>query len=480
MKIFENPALNAEQPQQDMDSASVINNSTDLNGQASAAASAGQPTPLIDTPMSGGIAEKEEAIKILKMAQFLDDEGRFISKSSIVCPGLRRKAQVLFSVMLKADMNPCFLAQNRPIHVSNVKRLVNDLRKNGETTFDEPAKIIPATKALKEGLKLVTLDGKELTLETPGIEKYFVVTDGQHRTIACEQYLDLDLWVEVAEYNCDTMTYVGHTNNTRDSWDRDDISYSVITKCADKVNVLEEIRIFKQTFGVSDKCAEFAINRTKDLFRRSELNDIQLGKKEPDSKYICDKSLKQVGWDIMWSIRSATQVLDSKEQKMFKKIEFLEAIIYIKKALTDTNKIEEAQQFELNIAPFIAQLDKSLLLDCVDDLKKKNMEALKTRVCQAYSVFIDNHANDIEKLRRQNKKAIDAMKAEQIMSSVPTKVKVGTPSEVMEALTATAMKKVAIQKPAKATVDKKHDTIADQQPESETIESNFNNPFNNE
>lgn len=49
MKNSANLALNAEQPQQDMASALVINNSTDLNGQASAAASVAQPSACLPT-----------------------------------------------------------------------------------------------------------------------------------------------------------------------------------------------------------------------------------------------------------------------------------------------------------------------------------------------------------------------------------------------------------------------------------------------
>lgn len=52
MKKITNPALNAEQPKQDMASAPVINNSTDLNGQPSATGCAAQPSVSLSTATS--------------------------------------------------------------------------------------------------------------------------------------------------------------------------------------------------------------------------------------------------------------------------------------------------------------------------------------------------------------------------------------------------------------------------------------------
>lgn len=52
MKQINTPALTTEQPKQDMASAPVINNSTDLCGQASATASVAQPCAGLSTATS--------------------------------------------------------------------------------------------------------------------------------------------------------------------------------------------------------------------------------------------------------------------------------------------------------------------------------------------------------------------------------------------------------------------------------------------
>ena len=248
MNTSNTPALNAEQPQQDMDSASVINNSTDLNGQTSATASAAQPTPLLDPPMVTTPEEKAKAIEVLKKAGFVDSEGRPCKKEYDPTVEIRMKPQVKLSTIKKAGLKLAFIDQNRQIHKSNLKLLKKNLDSLHETTFREAGKIIPARQAIEEGLKVISIDGQEVTLENA--DEYYVIIDGQHRYICCLEEPYPCMWMEQAEFNGPTMTHVGLLNNTRKGWDFKDIRHAVMSKYPGQVSTLEEILKFSKKFSL--------------------------------------------------------------------------------------------------------------------------------------------------------------------------------------------------------------------------------------
>ena len=476
METNQNIALCEEQSQPTAATTETVNPS-DLNAQASATASAAQPTPLRDSPFVTTPEEKAKAIEVLKKAGFVDSEGRPCKKEYDPDAEVSMNAKVKISTIKKAGFKFALIDQNRQIHKSNLKLLKKDLESLHETTFREAGKIIPARQAIEEGLKVISIDGQEVTLENA--DEYYVIIDGQHRYICCLEEPYPSMWMEQAEFNGPTMTHVGLLNNTRKGWDFKDIRHAVMSKYPGQVSTLEEILKFSKKFNVTEKYAELAITRKKDQFRRSELNAYQQGIEPADtSKYRCDEAKKDVAWDIMYSIQFVMKDKDKQLRKL-KKIEFMAAIMDILTTLDKRGEEEGKKQFEENISTFISLLTPDQIDDIVDLIDSKNFDVLNKMVNKAYFSFIKGNEADLASYRQMNKEAIEAMKAEMDASPITPKVKIGSPSEVMEVLTAAAMKKVAIPKPTKETVDKKHDTIADQQPESETIESNSNNSIYN-
>ena len=467
MSTSNNPALNAEQPQQDMDSASVINNSTDLNGQTSATASAAQPTPLLDPPMVTTPEEKAKAIEVLQKAGFVDSEGRPCKKEYDPTVEIRMKPQVKVSTIKKAGLKLAFIDQNRQIHKSNLKLLKKNLDSLHETTFREAGKIIPARQAIEEGLKVISINGQEVTLETA--DEYYVIIDGQHRYICCLEQASLDMWMEMEEFNGATMDHVGLLNNTRKGWNSKDIRHAIMSKYPGKVSALEEIHKLSKQFDVTEKSAELLITRKKDQFRRSELNAYQQGHKPADmSKYHCDAAKKNVAWDIMYSILIASKG-NEKQLRKLKKIEFMAAIIDILTTLQKCGEEEGMKQFELNISTFISLLTPDQIADIVDLIGSKNFSELNTMVNQAYFSFIDGNKANLDTLRRKNKKAIADMKAKLDASPITRKVKVGSPAEVMDVYYLIFKEETTKSAPSSDCNDDQV-AIADQQPEHETTD----------
>lgn len=459
-----NPALNEEQPQQNMDSATVINNSTDLDGQASATASVAQSAPLLDPPLVTTPEEKSKAIEVLKKAGFVDSEGRPCKKEYDPDAEVSMNAKVKISTIKKAGFKFALIDQNRQIHESNLKLLKKDLESLHETTFREAGKIIPARQAIEEGLKVISIDDQEVTLENA--DEYYVIIDGQHRYICCLEEPYPSMWMELAEYNGSTMTHVGLLNNTRKGWNSKDIRHSVMAKYPGKVSTLEEILKFSKQFDVTEKYAELAITRKKDQFRRSELNAYQQGYEPADtSKYRCDEAKKDVAWNIMYSILIVMKGRDKQLRKL-KKIEFMAAIIDILTTLDKRGDVEGMKQFEQNISTFISLLTREQIGEIVDLIDSKNYDDLNKMVNQAYFSFIKDNEADLARYRQMNKKAIEDMKAELDASPTTQKVKVGSPSELMMAHWAIDWKSA----PSSACNDDPV-TIDDQQPEHETTDN---------
>ena len=463
METNQNIALCEEQSQLTA-ATTETDNPSDLNAKASATASAAQPTPLRNSPLVTTPEEKAKAIEVLKKAGFVDSEGRPCKKEYDPTVEIRMKPQVKLSTIKKAGLKLAFIDQNRQIHRSNLKLLKKNLDSLHETTFREAGKIIPARQAIEEGLKVISIDDQEVTLETA--DEYYVIIDGQHRYICCLEHASLDMWMEMEEFNGATMDHVGLLNNTRKCWDSKDIRHAVMSKYPGQVSTLEEILKFNKKFDVTEKYAELAITGKKDQFRRSELNAYQQGIEPADkSKYRCDEAKKDVAWDIMYSILIVTKDKDKQLRKL-KKIEFMAAIMDILTTLDKRGEEEGMKQFEENISTFISLLTPDQIDDIVDLIDSKNFDDLNKMVNQAYFNFIKDNEADLASYSQMNQKAIEAMKAELDVSPTTRKVKVGSPFEVMKGY-------MAIDEKSAPSSDCNDDQVAtaDQQPEHETTDN---------
>ena len=429
-------ALN-EQPQQP--AAANENNPTDLdtNDQPSAAGSVAQPEAigLLDLPTKATPEERANALKVLAEAGIVDADGNpnpDVSTPSDPAIGYRKMPQVLLRCLLEAGYSPAVVCENREIHSSNLNLLEGNLNDTGSNTFDEPAKAVWAKRVLEEGKSLMTFDGRVIAADDPDIHKYFVILDGQHRTVVCILNLEYNLWVEFAQFSGSVMDYVGRLNNVRKGWDGNDIRHAVIEKHGEKVSILEESNKFKNCFGVTDKYADEALARNKDPFRRQELNEIQLGKRQPEAKYICDENKKAVAWNIMYATHIAAKG-DKEALKLVKRIGYIEAVYNIVDYL---HKEDEKRDFELNISTFIAKLDGTQLEKIKKHLKANHIDDLKVYLHKQYISFVENHKNDIAELREENKEVIDSKaqemdEANSASKSIPV-VKLGSPDEVIK------------------------------------------------
>ncbi len=445
MEEKNNNALN-EQPLQP--AAANETNPTDLdtNDQPSATGSVAQPETidLLDLPTKATPEEKASALKVLAEAGIVDADGNpnpDVSTPSDPAKGYRKMPQVLLRCLLTAGFIPAVVNENREIHSSNLKLLEDNLNDTNSSIFDEPAKAAWAKRVLEEGKSIMTFDGHVIAADDPDIWRYFVVTDGQHRTVDCILNPEFNLWVEFAQFSGSVMDYVGRLNNVRKGWDGIDIRHAVVEKHGVKVSILEEIDKFKDYFGVTDKYAEMALTRKKDQFRRQELNEIQLGKRQPEAKYICDEDKKAVAWNNMFATLIAVKG-DKEGLKLVKRIGYLEAVYNIVDYL---HKEEEKRDFELNISTFIAKLDGTQLEKIKKHLKANHIDDLKVYLHEQYISFVENHKNDIAELREENKEVIDS-KAQEIAEansaskSIPV-IKLGSPNEVIDNRKAIAQKK---------------------------------------
>lgn len=431
------PATNAEVQ---TNAPEIIPSDLDSYDQASASGCVAQPLSLLELPSKADPEDKTAAIDVLKELGILDNDGlptpdfskeiSHLSENSAQELRARLKKQVLLRTLATAGIIPTYIDENRDIHASNLDQLEENLDEREETIFDEPAKVVWATKVLEEGKPLKTFDGKEVTKDTIGVEKFITILDAQHRTVCCIERPDLDLWVEFVEFTGTSMDYVGRLNNVRKSWDGADIRHSVMVKHKGQVSVLEEIERFKDKFDVTSKYAEIALTRKKDQFRRDELNELQQGTKNPSSidKYTINPEYKIIGWKIMES--TIMSFKDAKQLKKAKKIEYMEAIYNILDYLVeDTAKSD----FELNIAAFIGKLDATQMTNIA--AKIDTPKTLNTYIYKEYCNFLKLHSEDIVDIRQQNLDALASLKAEaekeEGRSTKVEKLKIGSPSEII-------------------------------------------------
>ena len=76
------------------------------------------------------------------------------------------------------------LADNREINEGAVKKKMESIKEAG--TVISSSLLVPARVCLEQGHK-VEMNGEEVTLETPGLDNIYVLTDGQHRKEAVKR-----------------------------------------------------------------------------------------------------------------------------------------------------------------------------------------------------------------------------------------------------------------------------------------------------
>lgn len=409
--------------------------STEVNGVN------GQNSNVINTQVEQLPPSSEDtavATNVLQQSGYLDEDGhitgelvRMISgMASHASGGLTARIRVQFylSQLVKAGYKICYLNENREVYSTQLDKLYGDVKNSKDLCFSEIAKVVPARRVLREGLSVKDIDGKEITLESEELDRCIVFVDGQHRSVVCNEHPEIDLLVEIDDYEGSTLNRIAVLNNKRKDHTGKDQKQSISKHLSGKVPLLDEIAEMSKAFGVTEKYAEAAETGKVDQFKRDELTKIQMGEKEPDAKYEGDPEKIAKGWEWMYALKlNCGQDKDS--WKMFRKVELPLACHRVIEGLQD----EDQPQAPHRLAILLAKMDPTQRGTLA---AKIGTDELQSYLNKVFTKFLKDHdkAKDWADLEEEFSTSIGQLKRDMGAASSSTTVKKlssGTPWDVI-------------------------------------------------
>ena len=334
----------------------------------------------------------------------------------------------LASELKAAGYKFCFDKENREINNNHVDELLDRIKDDKSKRFMETLKVCEVRLALEQGRKVFDVDGNEITLDTPDLEKYVLILDGQHRWIVILENPDYDIWVDFVETE-DVGAYIDNLNNSSKKWDGDDVKHSLRMHYSGKVPVLDVINEFKVYFGVSEKYAEIMLTRKKEQFRLNVMKQIQAGTKVFDAdKFKVDDQFIDTGWDIMYAI-----IHQFDKERKVRKIEFIESLYNVYEELLD----DEKDSFDMNIKIFLTTMDGIVKDEILQRISSKNTQPLNSYVRKQYDTMLKEQSEKLAELGIKATEIIARKKAE--IENTDGKVsrrfkrlKSGSPAEILK------------------------------------------------
>lgn len=195
------------------------------------------------------------------------------------------------SVSYEEFIGTCRLAldpRQRPTHDSNVKRLMKCI-KSCDGAVIEPIKVAPVLPMVSDGEKLF-LDGKQITVDTPDIDRIYVILDGGHRYEAIERLMkenpEMLILCKVETPDIPSgMSYRQYQdiiNNERCGWTPSDRMNSVVKKIeGDGETICQYMNLWYSEYGIGLRLG-YALFHFKDGYRKELLINSQNGELDED------------------------------------------------------------------------------------------------------------------------------------------------------------------------------------------------------
>lgn len=237
--------------------------------------------------------------------------------------------------------------RQRKLNMNHVKQLANSIKKLGRII--DSIKVVPARQMIGEGEKIYGRDGLPLTLDTPDIDKYYVVIDGDHRLAAYrmlmeeDKSLKIDCYVEMADTTGMTCRqYQDTVNNTAMGWGAGDRMASVAKKYEHiGKRVIDLMLEWKEKFNIG--CREsYALLHLIDGYRKSMVVSSQEGTTLDDNLVGTPENIKR-GKELLEAILIGCQ----EKPRLARSLAPVYAIINAYSKLPDCDKGKGVEDIKL-------------------------------------------------------------------------------------------------------------------------------------
>lgn len=346
--------------------------------------------------------------------------GAFSTLQSFLTGKIPYKKRYLFSYReaVQHGLKVAFLIGNREIYVNQMDKLYNELNQNSYKRFSNPAIVVPLEKALKNGLRATDINGKEITLDTPDLWLYVGVPDGQHRLMVCFEHPEIDMDLELIDYDGDLMSFIKILNSMDKNWNNEDRKKSNLATGKSTNKLYTESENIQRKFGVSPKYAEYILTFKRDATKKK---DLIAGK---DSIPYNEENGRR-GYQLFMAI-----AYKFGDDKNIKKVEFIDSIVYAHSQNGDSNN----QTFTRDMKCFITRMGDSIRNEIISQLKNKNYGTLNSLFLTGFQKFCSLHKEDMESIEKESDVKIAESMTQKETAAKNDKIKIlkkGTPVEIL-------------------------------------------------
>ena len=296
-------------------------------------------------------------------------------------PKITRKVCMSYLKAKKAGLKIAFFKFNRAVkntHIQTLWRSVKDSKR-----FTQSCHVVPLQPILNKykDIEVYDLDGNQITLDTPDIEIYLAVYDGQHRFTVCELHPEVDVELEFNEFNgTHPLETIKQMNSNKSNWNGQDLRESNVNAGLTTNKLYKEAKILQERYGITNKVAECTLTFERDATKKK---DLIAGK---DTTMLNEDNANR-GRGIL-----NAYMMNFDACKEAKKLELILAVVHTYKETPDKEKGVFACNMKLLMGT-MGERDRKTVKQLITE---KNFGQLNTFVKDSYKAFLKlGHSEDV-------------------------------------------------------------------------------------
>lgn len=324
----------------------------------------------------------------------------------------------------------CFIKGNRQISISQIEKLKKDLREKKSSKFENPMKVVFIRSILEKNEKLsdsqkihvFDINGVEITLDNPEVDKCVAILDGQHRYTVCQLDKNIDVNMEIVPCPANVIGSISTLNTVSRNWNNEDRKASNLALgIYNDTGLFEKSKLVQDYLGASPKYADYLLTFKKEAFSK-----VDLVKGVDNSTYTPEKGERGV------AILGALLHRFPDNVKEIRQIQLVDAIKYAYDMAGEKNH----PTFSRDIVCCLVGLADTQVAGIVKTIQSKDYGTLNVVLKEAYESFRDTHLNVIDKFWEDAKNkiftALDSAQNEAELKAQTKRLKIGTTAEILK------------------------------------------------
>ncbi len=323
-------------------------------------------TTVSDNESTTGVNSRIEAIDTSTVAVLLASLGDKIPKTT-------RKVCMSYLEAKNAGLKICFFKFNREVNNCHIQALYKSLKDSKR--FTRSCYVVPLRPILEsfKDIEVYDLDGNQITLDTPDIELYLAVYDGQHRLTVCElHYGKVDVELELNEFDGrDPLSVIKDMNFCSRNWNGQDLRDSNVATGISTNQLYKEAKTLQGRHNITSKLAEYVLTFIREATKKQDLIE---GK---DTTMYNEANAKR-GIGIFEAC-----ITNLNGDKAAKKLELIHAVVSTHSSISDKEKLTFARKMKL----FMGTLGESECNKIKELIEKRNFGDLNRTIKEGYNAF---------------------------------------------------------------------------------------------